>query len=326
MVVKVTDAELIAAWKKCKGSPRRVAEETGLTERAVYDRRRRMEKTGRGVLETKFTPGSRPPTDEWADMGWTFPRERRIDIADGTVVVASDAHFWPGEPSVAHRALLKVIPAVKPRLMVLNGDVFDGGKIGRHDPFGWSERPSAAQELEACIERVGEIELRLPKGCERVWNVGNHCIRFERNLAAKVPEYANLHGFRLEHHFPSWELVWSTLINADNPHPVMIKHRFASSGIHAAYNATLRAGLSTVSGHTHLLDVKSWGDYRGRRYGIQTGTLQDLSHPSFEYVENNPTAACSGFVVLTFNNGRLLHPEFCEVTDGQAWFRGRVVI
>lgn len=73
------------------------------------------------------------------------------------------------------------------------------------------------------------------------------------------------------------------------------------------------AGITTVSGHTHLLDVKAWGDYRGRRYGIQTGCVADLESASMEYAENNPSPACPGFVVLTFCNGRLLYPELKAV-------------
>ena len=44
-----------------------------------------------------------------------------------------------------------------------------------------------------------------------------------------------------------------------------------------------------------------------------------------EYAENAPSQACSGFVVLTWKDGRMLPPEMCEVIDGKAYFRGEVV-
>ena len=50
-----------------------------------------------------------------------------------------------------------------------------------------------------------------------------------------------------------------------------------------------------------------------------------LHGPQFEYHENGPSLACSGFAVLTFKDGMLKTPELCEVIDGQAWFRGEVV-
>lgn len=316
---KVSDTEFVDTWKQL-GSPQAVADQLNIKIREVYRRRARLAK--RGIrLETK--PTNR--LTEWSDKGWTYPREHRIEIHDGTVVVSSDHHYWPGTPTVAHQALIAVIKKVKPRLKILNGDIFDGGSIGRHPPFGWANRPKVKDELHACQERVGEIEQVLPRGCEWRWNVGNHCLRFERNLCMAVSDYEGLPGMRLQDHFPGWEFAWSTLINGDTDHPVMVKHRHAG-GVHAGYNNAMKGGVTIVTGHTHALEVKPWGNYRcNRYYGVQTGTLADLHGPQFEYHENGPTHACSGFVVLTFKDGKLLPPELCEVIDGKAYFRGEVV-
>lgn len=319
--MRISDSAFVDAWHRL-GSPLLVAEHFQCSERNVYQRRKLLERKGIR-LETRPI-GHANASDEWADKGWTFPREVRVEIESGVVVVSSDHHYWPGHASVAHRALIEVIRLVKPRLKILNGDVFDGGKVGRHPPFGWSQRPNARHELHAAQERIGEIEQALPNGCERRWNIGNHDIRFERNLAMNVPDYEGIDGFRLSDHFPGWEMAWSTLINADSKHPVMVKHRLAG-GVHAGYNNTMKSGLSIVTGHTHILEAKPWGDYTGRRWGVQTGTLQDIHHPAFEYHENGPANACSGFAVLTFRDGRLLPPELCEVIDGRAHFRGEVV-
>lgn len=318
---KVTEAEFVQIWRE-EGNATRVAARIGMDTRNVYGRKSRLEKLGYD-FPTRPEPGYESRAKN-VDMGWTFPRERHLEIANGAVVVFSDAHYQPGEPSLAHKALVAVIKSVKPRAVIANGDIFDGGSVGRHDPFGWSQRPSVKQELEACIDRLAEIEQAAPKGCERIWTVGNHDVRFERNLASKVPDYANVIGMRLEDHFDGWELAWSAPINAESKHPVMVKHRFGG-GIHAGYTATTKAGWTTVSGHTHQLDVKSWGDYRGRRWGVQTGSLADLHGSAFEYHENSPSPACSGFAVLTFYDSQLIPPETCEVLGGKAWFRGEVV-
>jgi hypothetical protein len=58
---------------------------------------------------------------------------------------------------------------------------------------------------------------------------------------------------------------------------------------------------------------------------VKTGSLADLHGPQFEYHENSPSPACSGFAVLTFDQGALCPPELCEVIRGKAWFRGEVV-
>lgn len=118
-------------------------------------------------------------------------------------------------------------------------------------------------------------------------------------------------------------MSWSVLINPDT-HPVMVKHRYAN-GVHAAYNNAMKGGLSIVTGHTHALEVKPYGDYRGRRYGVQGGCLLDIDAPQTEYAENAPSQMCPGFVVLTFQDGELMPPELCSVINGRAIFRGGFV-
>lgn len=318
---KMSEAEFIAEWTK-HGTARRFSDAHGITERVVSARRARLVKNGHH-LPTRPEPGYESRT-AYVDDRWTFPREKRIWLDTGSLVVFSDCHYWPGEPSPAHKALIAVLGLVKPRVVIANGDVFDGGSISRHPPFGWSKRPSAVDELHACQERLGEVEQAIPNGCELLWNLGNHCIRWERTLATQVDQFAGLHGLRLADHFPAWEFQWSTLVNGESAHPVMVKHRYAG-GVHAGYNNALKGGLTIVTGHTHNLECKPVADYRGRRWGIQTGSLADLHGPQFEYHENSPSHACSGFAVLTFRDGQLLPPELCEVIDGKAYFRGEVV-
>ncbi len=321
----LSEADFIAAWEQGNRSPVRVAEITGIGVRSIYKRRDALAK--RGIyLQTGQNPDNHSKTEWTAADGWAFPRERRVTVDGGVVIVFSDAHYWPGEASTAHKGLLEVCKALKPRRIVANGDIFDGARISRHDAHGWSRRPSVKEEIEICEHRLGEIEDACGGGrCEKDWQIGNHDVRFERSLISKVSDFEGLSGFRLQDRFPRWEMAWSLLVNPGSHHPVMIKHRFASSGIHAAYNATLKGGVHTVSGHTHILEVKPWGDYRGRRYGVQTGTLADPESGSMEYAENNPSSMCSGFAVLTFKDGLLLMPELAEVINGRCYFRGEVV-
>lgn len=324
----VSDQEFIAAWERGGRSPARVAEITGLTVRNVYKRRKSLADRGVIRLETEFIPtgtGGAARVEWAADDGWSFPRVRNVTVDTGHVIVFSDAHYWPGEASPAHKGLLEVCRALKPRRIVANGDIFDGARVSRHDAHGWARRPSVKEEIAACEERLGEIEDACGGGrCEKDWNLGNHDIRFERSLISKVSDFEGLSGFRLQDRFPRWEMAWSTMVNPSAAIPTMIKHRNAG-GIHSGYNNTLRGGIHMVTGHTHLLGVTAWGDYRGRRYGVSTGSLSDLHGPQFEYHENGPSPACSGFAVLTFKDGELMPPELCEVINGRAIFRGEVV-
>jgi hypothetical protein len=253
-----------------------------------------------------------------------IPQDRRrltSDIFDGAVVCFSDAHYWPDVVTVAHQALIEVCREIQPKMVIANGDILDGARIGRHARIGWEHKPSLKQEMDAARERMAEVQVATPKAV-RVWNWGNHDIRFDSYIANSAPETEGLHGVSLADHFPAWHFGWSLMLNES----LMVKHRY-HGGIHTAYNNTVKAGLSMMTGHTHALEVKPWGDYNGRRYGIQDGTLTDRDGPQFTYAEDSPSAQNSGFAVVTFDsNGFMLPPELCEVIGDAAFFRGQRVV
>jgi len=229
----------------------------------------------------------------------------------------------PNETSVAFNALLKVIKKIKPVMVVANGDILDGATISKYGPEGWQTKPTLKQELESVQYHMDAI-VKTCKGMGTILHrtVGNHDIRFEKRLSGLVPEFKDIQGTRLSDHLPEWTVSWSVLVNENT----MIKHRLQHSGIHSGYNNVLKSGLSTCSGHTHLLEVKGWGDYTGRRWGISTGMLANPKSQAFDYIEDNPVPWCSGFAILTYDNtGRLLPPELAEVIDGVAYFRGSAI-
>jgi hypothetical protein len=320
---KNSDDEFAELWRRY-GSARRMAKAEGLDVASIHARRVRMQARGWSLPTVPEAGYEQRVPQQYRTTGWTFPRQLGREIDTGSVVVFSDAHYWPGIITAAHQAVVEVVKAIKPRATIANGDIFDGAKVSRHDAHGWGARPSAKDELHACQERLGEIEQAAPKGCELLWTVGNHDVRFERTLAMHAGEFEGIAGFRLADHFPAWEFAWSFLLNQGGPHPVMVKHRYAN-GVHAGYNNSMKGGLSILTGHTHALEVKPFCDYRGRRWGIQTGTLLDPECPQTEYAENSPSQMTPGFAVLTFREGVLLPPELCEVIDGAAFFRGQIV-
>ncbi len=247
-----------------------------------------------------------------------------LDIETGTVIVFSDAHYWPGEPSVAHRALVKFVGDLKPVAVVCNGDAIDGSAISRHPPINWEDCPSVKQELEVCQERLGEVS-SAARGAAKVWLLGNHDSRFSTRLAQVAPEFRDVHGTHLKDHFPDWEPGWSLFIN-DRPGGVVIEHRI-TGGIHAPHNNVLKSGRSTITGHLHSAKVTPYTDYNGTRYGVDTGCIADCYHPAFQgYMEDSPRNWRSGFCVLTFSNGSLLMPELVLVWDEtHVQFRGQLI-
>jgi len=314
----MTDDEFIKAWEKGNGSPRKVAELLGMDERWVYKKRYVL--AGRGIILKTVSSGTAKGKWTRDDIGRAYKRQIDVELDTGCAIVFSDAHWWPNQMrTVANEALLLLAKELKPRVMFANGDIFDGARVSRHAPLGWSELPTVKEELEICQDRMAEIEEVLPKGCTKIWNVGNHDARFDRALVTNAAEYEGVIS-RLDDKFDRWDFTWSTMVNDT----VMVKHRY-HNGIHATYNNTLKSGRSIVTGHLHRLAVTPWADYNGRRYGVDTGTLSDPHGPQFDYAENNPSPHTSGFAVLTFKNGVLLPPELVEVLNDRAYFRGQCI-
>jgi hypothetical protein len=317
----ITDREFANAWREAGGEATAVAKMLGMSVRGIYRKRNAVE-AAIGVQLPSAGNGNGYHRGDAGVEPNDYLQKLTIDGITGTVIVSSDHHYWPNQPpSLAHRALVEVTKELKPKVSILNGDVFDGARLSRFPRNGWEYQPKVRDELEEAKERVAEIR-HAYRGAQTFRTIGNHCIRFDRYLATNAGEMEQVAGARLADHLNAWKECVSIFINGHT----MIKHRF-HGGIHAAYNNTLRAGTNIVTGHTHHLEVRPWADYRGRRYGVQTGAIADIDGPQFSYTENNPTPWCSGFAVLTFDkSGRLLMPEICEVIEGAAYFRGQIVV
>jgi hypothetical protein len=311
-----SEEEFLELWATYK-SASKVAKALNCTVRAVASRRRDIEKRLNVPLDATATSSKHykhlQPVEHNA--------RRHLEVDNGVVLVFSDAHFWPGVRTTAFRALLAFARQLKPVAIINNGDAFDGASISRFPRIGWDSKPSVIEELRACKEHLGEIEEAAGKA-RLIWPLGNHDARFETRLAQNAPEFEGVKGFHLKDHFPAWEPCWSVWINDD----VVVKHRMRG-GIHATRNNTLNAGKTIVTGHLHSLKVTPLDDYRGTRFGVDTGTLAEPRGPQFvDYLEDNATDWRSGFVVLSFRGGRLMWPEVVRVIgEGDVDFRGQVM-
>lgn len=309
----VTDKQFIDCWNQHK-SATKVSKALGLHIRTVNTRRRSLENRYRIRLEAdSYQAKEYFVRDHMSRMD--------VDLENATIFVASDAHYWPGEPSEAHKAFVRLIKKMKPDIIVMNGDAFDGATISRYPKVGFPthEIPTVKQELEAVSDRLGDIE-KVAGNAKLIFTLGNHDMRFESKLANMVPEFEGVRGFSLKEHFPRWQFCMSMFVNRN----LMIKHRY-HNGLHATYNNPLKSGVSFASGHLHRLQATIVSDYNGTRWGVDTGTLSDVEGDHMGYGEDNPKNHCSGFAVLTIVNGRLIQPEFCAVLDGIPYFRGKPV-
>jgi len=317
-VPKLSDEEFIELWRT-HGSPTTVAKLTGGNFRTIQRRRETLEKRYGIILETKN------PTGQPSRLVTTAYERKQLGILNGTVIVFSDAHFWPGIRTTAFDGLLWAIKTLKPVAIINNGDALDGANISRHPPAGIGPKtPSVIEELKACKEALGEIEETAKEArhnVKLVYTWGNHDARFNARLAANAPQFAETFGFKLEDHFPNWEFCMTCWPTED----VIVKHRY-KGGVHATHNNAATAGKTMVTGHLHSLKVTPYADYNGNRFGVDTGTLAEPYGAQFAYGEDNPLNHRSGFAILTFLDGKLLWPELVHKwADGQVEFRGQII-
>jgi predicted phosphodiesterase len=315
------DKQFIEAWQKL-GSPTLVGKELGMNPRSALNRRASLEI--RYDIKLPTHNSLRDPKKEKLKKIQQTPHNvrRGIDVDKvKRVIVFSDAHFTD-TTTTAFKALLLMIDTFKPEVIICNGDAFDGQVLSRFPSINFDQKPTVLEELNACRYHLDEIEKVRPAGCRLIWTLGNHDMRYEAWLVNKVPEYSGVDGFSLKYHFPNWETCWSFWIGEDT----VVKHRY-KGGRTAGYSNLVGAGGSTniITGHTHVLCSSPITGYQGTWWGVQTGCLADPHSSTFEYCEDSPKDWRSGFVMLSFDQGRMLMPELIMVTDeqnGEFEFRG----
>jgi hypothetical protein len=326
--------KFIALFKEL-GSPQAVAQALGINVRAVYSRRNHLQALGY-ELKTTNRGGNTVLFDKELmkvklkeRMEQAHHNVRRgITMEKGRVIVFSDAHIIPGYDTTASRALIEMIKEFKPEVIVCNGDAFDGQRLSRFPKIGWDQTYTVKQELDACIEYLGEVEKASKHKSNLIWPLGNHDIRYESMLAnSSAHNYEGIKGFTLKDHFPLWQSCWSFWVNDHT----QIKHRH--KGGYNAGRANVQAStVHTITGHTHVLTVHPFTTLNpaypmGTIYGVQTGCLANPYGQQFSYMEDAARDHRSGFAMLTYERGQLLPPELVQVWDearGEVTFRGKI--
>ncbi|RZN21945.1 metallophosphoesterase [Bradyrhizobium sp. Leo121] len=254
------------------------------------------------------------------------PGRVSLQIKNGTVLIGSDFHIWPGEASTCLRAFKKFAADIKPSAVILNGDVMDFPRISRH-PQNWEKAPDPQEEIEAAQDHLHDIVMACKRGTHKVWTLGNHDARFESMIANLAPQYRGIKGVHLSDHFGAWDKAMSCFINEGiEGGATMVKHRF-KGGQGATRANALNAGVSMVTGHLHSQNVRPLSDYRPYdRYGVDTGCVADKEHRAFSYTEDSPLDWRSGFALLTYRDGRLMYPELITKWDDRhVQFRGELI-
>jgi hypothetical protein len=288
------------------------AKTIGITERSVYARRANL---------ARFEPITAPTR-----QATNFPGRLPLEIRNGTALIGSDFHIWPGEPSTCLRAFKKFVADIKPNAVILNGDVLDLPRASRHPALNWERAPDPQEEVEAVQDHLSDIEKSCKRGTRKIWTLGNHDARWEMTFANTLPQMRGVKGVHLHDHFPTWERAMSCFINEGiEGGATMVKHRW-KGGMNATRANTLNAGVSMVTGHLHSQNVRPLSDYRRHdRYGVDTGCVADKEHRAFTYTEDAALDWRSGFALLTSRDGILMPPELITKMDAKTvWFRGQL--
>lgn len=162
---RVSDGEFIELVERL--GPTEAAKKLNVDYRNITQRRQRIEqRTGRAIIYPKSerTRSIKPPQGN---------ARIELNIPNGHVIIASDLHLWPGELTTSFRALLAFAKDLKPRALILNGDVMDLPKASRHAAIGWEKRPEIHEEIEWAQEALHPLE-KMARNCELIWNLGNH--------------------------------------------------------------------------------------------------------------------------------------------------------
>jgi hypothetical protein len=300
-----------------------MSEQTGLAVTSIYKRRRNLANKG-VLLNTVPSTAAAAGASEcfaWGAEKTHFARRRGYKVENGTVIIASDAHWLPDHRSTGLDALIEVVRMLKPELIVLNGDMLDGGTISRWDPTrGHHKRFGLREELD-CLKANTEAIQEAAGKAFLAYTLGNHDLRLSRYIAVHAPEALDLPNTRLEDWIPKWPLSWTVEVNPGGPGMTVIRHKNQPGMLHLQSS---RAGCHYVHGHLHKLNINRQATFQGIRYSIDTGSLADPLSDAFDYTEGNFDHQ-QGFAVLTYRNGRLMPPDLCEIVDGVAWFRGREI-
>lgn len=258
------------------------------------------------------------------------PQRAYLTINDGTVIVASDMHWWPNQAkTTAHKALLRITDDIRPEVLIANGDVVDAAKINRHPSIGWETKPRFADELATAAANLSQWAAHADPDAEKIWNLGNHDANFENQIANHLPGMEKIFGMHLKDHFADWRPAWGTWFNWENDLCV-VKHRVGKAGAAGAVQRNAVKGLChMITSHTHAGNVWAISGYTRTLWACDTGTLARKYGPQFvNYTEDDAVNWRSSFAVLTFSGGRLLPPELCVVVDeerGLTTFRGQLV-
>lgn len=246
-------------------------------------------------------------------------------------VCGYDLHY-PKYDKPAFNAMLALVEDIKPDGFIFGGDAFDNEEISHHTknkPL-YRERGAFRRNTVGFEENIlTPLETVLPKGCEKVYIIGNH-ERFEYDLIEEQPELEWMvdHVTLLNLEKRGWEII--PLGHAKKIGKLNVIHGEVLTGIgnqagaFPSKKAVEIYGSNVLAGHTHApqsFTKVSPVDHKNKHMAHIAPILGNCN-PT--YLRNRATAWVNGFVVVEVYGKGNFNLYSVIVSEGQCAYGGKL--
>jgi len=242
-----------------------------------------------------------------------------------------DTHY-PLYSKGTYGAIFDYLSKNKIETFIFGGDQFHFDCISHHTqqmPL-YRTRKSYLNDIKGFDRDIlTPLEKLLPKGCKKVWIIGNH-ERFEWDFVEAHPELEGVldHVSLLDLEKRGWEIIplghMYKLGKLKVIHGEVLSGIGNQAGTFPARKAVEMYASNVLAGHTHAPQTYtkiSPVEHSNKWMGTIAPTAGNVN-PS--YLRNRPTAWLNGFVMIdTLSNGHF-NLYSCIVTNGQCCYGGKV--
>lgn len=231
----------------------------------------------------------------------------------GLAFVMSDQHF-PYEDKPAYELVIRVIKKLKPKFIILLGDVMDCYAVSAHDKDADRATPATFQfEVDYTRRKLEELRALCPTS-RIIYKEGNHETRLSRYInknaailsklkSAMLPQLLDLSSLNIEWMPNDGRLkigkmyfIHGNEIGGGGESPARLKHK--------------RMGCNFIFGHLHTRDK-----YRTRSYdGSQQGAYANpcLCELDAEYLHHSHSWSL-GFTLIDYDTDETFQVEEIEI-------------
>lgn len=246
-------------------------------------------------------------------------------------IAVYDLHY-PEIHKPTVNAIFDYLASNKPDIFIFGGDQFHFDALSHHNagkPF-FRTRRAYQNDIEGFRRDIlTPLEKLLPKGCEKVWIIGNH-ERFEQDFIEEHPELEGIvnHVKLLDLERKGWTIVplghTYRLGKLNVIHGEILSGIGNQAGMYPSRKAVELYAGNVLAGHTHapqtftkVSPVHDKHKWQGHISPIAGGI-----NPS--YLRNRPTAWVNGFNRIDVMESGQFNYYPIIVIDGQFVFNGKV--